>query len=91
MKANRETLRRFLSAALCDLVGHLDELVDPIVVGGQYPKDKLVEAFQKWCEVRNISVKNPDCEGWLTACGTNALKVPGMPPAEEGINDASTE
>lgn len=90
MKANRETLRRFLSAALCDLIGHLDGLNDPIVIGGQYPKDKLVQAFRKWCEDRNISVENPDCEGWLTSCNTGALKMPGSLP-EEGVNDASAE
>lgn len=91
MKANRETLRRFLSAALCDLIGYLDELGDPIVVGGQYPKDKLVKAFREWCEARNISVENPDCEGWLTACSTNVLKMPGPLPTEEGIDDDSAE
>lgn len=91
MKTNRESLRRFLSAALCDLVDYLVELGDPIVVGGQYPKDKLVQAFLKWCTARNICVENPDCEGWLTACDTNSLKVPGSLPTGEGTNDASTE
>ncbi len=90
MKINSETLRRFLSAALCDFVGYLDELGDPIIVGGQYPKDKLVQMFQKWCAARNICVKDPDCEGWLTACSTSTFKTP-RPLPEEGIDNASTE
>lgn len=87
MKANHDPLRRFLSAALCDFVGYLDELGDPIVVGGQYPKDKLVQAFRKWCEDRNICVKDPDCEGWLTACSTNAMEIPGKLPPKPPIGD----
>lgn len=82
-KPNREAVRRFVAGALCDLIGHLDELDDPIIVGGRYPKDRLILAFYEWCEQRGVSVKDPDATGWLTACKSGALTAqdgPTRPP-----------
>jgi hypothetical protein len=91
MKANRETLRRFLAAAICDFVGHLDTLTDPILVGGQYPKDKLIGCLREWCDDRNFSVEDADGEGWMVACKTGSLKTPGkLPIQDDGGSDACT-
>lgn len=82
-KPNRESVRRFVAGALCDLIAHLDSLDDPIVVGGRYPKERLIRAFYEWCEERGISVKDPDATGWLNACKSGALTAqdgPTRPP-----------
>ncbi len=71
-----EILRRFIAAGLCDLVGYLDNLDTPIVVGGDYPKDRLIQAFGKWCKDRNVSVADADGAGWLIACEGGSLTPP---------------
>ncbi len=71
-----EILRRFIAAGLCDLIGYLDRLDMPIVVGGDYPKDRLVQAFGKWCKDRNVSVADADGAGWLAACKGGSLTPP---------------
>jgi len=88
--ANKETVRRFIAAAVCDFVGHLDSLDSPIIVGGSYPKDRLIEQLQRWCESRNFNVADADAVGWTVACQTGSLKTPGPMPAKEGETDAST-
>jgi len=91
MQANKETLRRFIAAVICDFVGYLDTLADPILVGGQYPKNKLIEHLSKWCNDRNFSVEDADGEGWVIACKTGSLKTPGkLPIQDDGGSDAST-
>jgi len=73
VKPNRKSMRRFIAGALCDLVGYLDELSNPIVVGGRYSKDRLVQAFYSWCKDRNVNISNPDAIGWLNACKSGVL------------------
>lgn len=87
MQANREILRRFLAAAMCDLVGYLDTMGDPIIVGGSYPKDLLVQRFNRWCKSRNFSVVDADIAGWLEACKVGSLNTLVQ---KEGDSDAST-
>jgi hypothetical protein len=85
VKPNRESIRRFIAGALCDLVGYLDELSDPIVVGGRYSKDRLIQAFYSWCQERNINVKDADAIGWLNACRSGSLTTddgPTRPPEQ---------
>ena len=79
-----ETLRRFIAAGLCDLIGYLDNLDPPIVVGGDYSRDRLLRAFQAWCVDRKMSVADADADGWLAACKTGSLTpsppLPAMLP-----------
>ncbi len=87
-----EILRRFIAAGLCDFVGYLDKLDTPIVVGGDYPKDRLVQAFGKWCKDRNVSVADADGEGWLIACKAGSLTPPlPMPIVSEPEPEAEPE
>lgn len=85
MQANKETLRKFIAAALCDFVGHLDALDSPIVVGGSYSKDLLLKQFEQWCRARNFSVEDPDGAGWINACNAGSL----LQTATEGEEHAS--
>jgi len=91
MQANRETLRRFIAAAVWDLIDYLDTLDEPFIVGGQYPRDNLIRHFREWCDSRNFSVVDADGKGWLITCTVGALKTPGkLPIQNKGDLDAST-
>jgi hypothetical protein len=77
-----EILRRFIAAGLCDLIGYLDNLDTPIVVGGDYPRDRLLQAFRAWCVDRKMSVADADADGWLAACKGGSLTPPTPLPTE---------
>lgn len=74
MKPGRETVRRFVAAALCDLVAAISKEENPIVVGGGYPNTKLIQAMKRWAIERHVSLENPDGEGWAVACKNGTLK-----------------
>lgn len=74
MKPGRETVRRFVAAALCDLVAAISKEENPIVVGGDYPNTKLIQAVKNWAAIRQVSLENPDGVGWVAACKNGTLK-----------------
>lgn len=63
-----EALRKVVAAAVADVITILRLLPDPIIIGGQYPDDKLLRAVAAWAHERNFSLSNPDTESWLKAC-----------------------
>ena len=73
MPSKHDPLRRFIMAALCDLIGYLDELEDPIIVGKRYSKELLVGAFSDWCKIRNITLGGAEAKAWLSACSRGAF------------------
>lgn len=75
MANDHEALRRFVAGGLCDLIGFLDEVEDPFIVGERYSRDKLIAAFTTWLTKRGISVKDADATGWVAACNKGALKA----------------
>ena len=76
MKLAADNLRRLIAGALCDFVGHLDELKDPIIVGERYSRDRLIDAFTKWTMKRGINVKDANAEGWISGCNRGVFKAP---------------
>jgi len=64
----KEGVRRFIAAALCDLISDLSDTPSPIIIGGNYPNDKLIDAFTAWLIKRGIDVADPATEGWLHSC-----------------------
>ena len=73
MPNKHEPARRFVGGALCDFVGYLDNLKDPIIVGGSYSRKLLIKAFSDWCLNRGVSMKDADGASWLASCKTGAL------------------
>lgn len=71
--SDRAALRKFVAGALCDFLGYLDSLEDPIVVGKRYNNKLLIAAFTRWLKKRNVSVEDADGKQWLTACASGAL------------------
>jgi len=71
-----EDARKFIAGGFADFLLHLIENPQPLVVGGGYPRDKLVAAFNKWAAERNFNIKNGDLQTWRKACKMNKLGDP---------------
>ncbi len=74
-----EPVRKLVAAIVCDLAAHLNNLSEPIVIGGQYggANSKLVQAVAAWTIKRHISLAGPDAEGWLIATETGMFNGSG--------------
>lgn len=68
-----EELRKFIAGGFADFLLHLIENPQPIIVGGGYPRDKLVAAFNTWAVERNFNTKNGDLQEWRKLCKLNQL------------------
>jgi len=107
MNPHYNAIRRFLAAALCDFTSYLDKLPDPIIVGGQYPDDRLVRALVNWARERKLSLSDPSSTEWASSCTSGALwlqeetthapeqlgpqEEPAPPPEEEEEEDTELE
>jgi hypothetical protein len=66
--------RQFIAGSFADFLIFLAALPDPIIVGGTYPRNKLMQAFQSWTEIRDFNTNNADLSAWRTACSQGVLK-----------------
>lgn len=95
LENQKELLRGFVAAALCDFVDYLINLDDPIIVGGQYSKDKIVVAFASWTNTRNFNsmLDAAAVERWLKACdagfliGPKSLQVQSTTTIRDKVNE----
>lgn len=86
----KEAVRKLVGSALVDLVAYLGTLKDPIIVGGQYPNDKLVAAMRKWLFERKFDIEdiNESAKTWLLMCfqgifsGDKNFVKPPTPPKQ---------
>lgn len=60
--------RKLIAGALADFLIYLTSLPDPIVIGGNYPRDRLVRAFQGWAQDREFNTEQADISSWRAAC-----------------------
>lgn len=65
--------RNFIAGAFADFLIHLSALPDPIIVGGTYPRNRLIEAFNKWAKERNFDVSQANVSQWREACNKMML------------------
>lgn len=68
--------RQFIAGGFADFLLSLIELPSPIIIGGNYPRDKLVAAFNKWAAERNFNIQNGDLHAWRRACKMNKMGEP---------------
>jgi len=71
-----DDIRQFIAGAFADFLLSLIETPSPIIIGGGYPRDKLVAAFNKWAAERNFNTKQGDLQAWRRACKLNKLGDP---------------
>lgn len=82
-----EIARKLVGAALCDFVSYLTSMKDPFIVGGQYPKDKLVNVFHEWLFNKQFAIKgaHESTNTWNTLCRDGVFCPDGpvsAPPAK---------
>ena len=65
-----ELTRKLVGAALCDFVAALSESKDAFIVGGQYPRERLLAEFRAWLLTRNFNVAGATDVGkqWMSLC-----------------------
>lgn len=45
-----------------------------MVVGGAYPRDKIIDEFEAWAKRRGLGLEKIDTENFRIACEIGALK-----------------
>lgn len=58
----------FILGAVVDFMLHLCESDQPIIVGKDYPNDKVVDIMADWCDNRNMKSTTFSRDLWLKAC-----------------------
>ena len=66
--------RVLIASCLADFLMYLTAMPDPIIIGGAYPRNKLLEAFNKWLKDRNFCVDGADIFIWREACNKGLMK-----------------
>jgi hypothetical protein len=73
MSDQTESARTFIAGAFADFIIFLTALPDPIVIGGTYPRAKLIEAFSNWAKNRNFDTAGANINTWREACNKSQL------------------
>jgi len=66
--------RELIAGGIADFLIYITRLPDPLVVGGGYPRDKLITAFQGWLKERDFNMYNADITAWRDACRNGDMK-----------------
>jgi hypothetical protein len=74
MDVPRQFSRRVIAGCLADFLIYLSSLPDPIVIGHDYPRDRLAKAFQAWAKDRDFNTSMPDLHLWQRLCGQGQMK-----------------
>jgi hypothetical protein len=65
---NTQAARRLIAGGIADFIMYLAALESPIIVGKQYPRNRLVKAYNEWATSRRFSTDDADVNLWLNAC-----------------------
>ena len=65
---NNQPATSLITGAVIDFVQYLNNLEAPIVVGKDYPPERLVDAFKTWAFENHVSIKAIDRQLWQHAC-----------------------
>lgn len=59
--------------AVLDFTVFLNQSKAPIIVGNEYPADKLIDAINEWCKMRNVDINLGNRDAWQAAARTGAF------------------
>lgn len=74
MNLDNKKTAPFITGAVIDFLLFIAERENPLIVGRDYPRDKLVEAFNTWAKLRDIDISTVDVETWRNACRQGFFK-----------------
>ena len=61
--------------AVVDFVMHLCERDQPLVVGKDYPNDKIIDEIKAWADNRDVNLtRGIDRPLWIQACESGTFK-----------------
>lgn len=70
-----KTYLPFILGAVVDFALHVCEREHPLIVGADYPNDKLIDEVKAWCDKRNVDLtKGIDRPIWIQACEQGRFK-----------------
>lgn len=71
---NTQDARRLLAGGIADLIQYLAALESPIVIGKEYPRNRLMKAVQAWAQARKFSLDDADVNLWMAACNKGFMR-----------------
>jgi len=74
MQPKTDYTRKIIAGAFADFIAYLDTLANPIVVGGGYPRKRLIDAFNNWAENNQFNVSDGDIKTWQAICKQDKLR-----------------
>ena len=69
-----DNVRRLIAGSFADFLIYLTSLPDPIIIGAEYPRKRLLDAFEEWAESKNFETTQADLNLWRTACQKGYMK-----------------
>lgn len=66
--------KNLITGGFASLLIHLVNLQSPIIVGGGYPKDKLLEQFELWAKELEFDTTTANLQMWREACKAGFFK-----------------
>jgi hypothetical protein len=84
MREIKEATRKLLGVALCDLIAYIGSVGTPFVIGGQYPNDRLIEAYREWLNKRRFDIEgvSESSKIWLEMCAKDMFCPKGIKPGQ---------
>jgi hypothetical protein len=63
-----ESLHLLVSSALADFLVYLEQYPTPIIIGDNYHYQRLLDAYKKWAESRNLAIDPINIQYWKSLC-----------------------
>jgi len=70
----RRRARILIATYLADFIIHLVSVEAPMVIGANYPRDRIVREFEAWAKARNLDISETDLREWQTLYQSGLLQ-----------------
>lgn len=67
-------IRAIVAGSHADFLVYLTALADPIVVGDQYPRARILAAFTAWAKTRDFDTEDANVSKWREICNDGLMK-----------------
>lgn len=74
MNPNNDDGRKLIAGAFIDFLSHLSSSPSPILVGAEYPRDRLMKAFAQWSNKCGFDTVDASIHLWKDACNSGFMQ-----------------
>jgi hypothetical protein len=67
-------IRAIVAGSHADFLVYLTALADPIIVGDQYPRTRILAAFTAWAKTRDFDTEDANVSKWREICNDGLMK-----------------